>query len=62
LGCTGGVARRIELAESIADFERGATNPRRQTLAQLIASLDAAGVEFLNSRRPGVRFRARLSD
>jgi len=41
--------------KTIADFERGATRPRSRTLAQLIAAFEAAGIEFLNGQRPGVR-------
>ncbi len=42
--------------KTIADFERGATTPRRQTLAQILAAFEKAGVEFLDGNRPGVRF------
>ena len=41
--------------KTIADFERGATRPRAQTLAQITAAFQAAGIEFLNTNRPGVR-------
>ena len=41
--------------KTIADFERGATHPRPQTLAQIAAAFEAAGIEFLNSEKPGVR-------
>jgi len=41
--------------KTIADFERGATTPRAQTLAQLLAAFDKAGIEFLNGKRPGAR-------
>ena len=41
--------------KTIADFERGATTPRQQTLAQILAAFDMAGIEFLNGNRPGVR-------
>jgi transcriptional regulator with XRE-family HTH domain len=41
--------------KTIADFERGATHPRAQTLAQIAAAFEAAGIEFLNSEKPGVR-------
>ena len=43
--------------KTIADFERGATTPRPQTLARIAAALKAAGIEFLNGKKPGVRFR-----
>src|SRR5436305_14864203 len=39
--------------KTIADFERGATTPRAQTLAQILAAFEAQGVEFLNGNRPG---------
>src|SRR6266852_2790204 len=41
--------------KTIADFERGATHPRAQTLAQITAAFTVAGIEFLNSEKPGVR-------
>jgi len=42
--------------KTIADLERGATQlPRTQTLAQITKAFEAAGIEFLNGRRPGVR-------
>jgi transcriptional regulator with XRE-family HTH domain len=41
--------------KTIADFERGATSPRRQTLAKLVSALEAAGIEFLDGGKPGVR-------
>jgi transcriptional regulator with XRE-family HTH domain len=43
--------------KTIADFERGATTPRQQTLAQISAAFEAAGVEFLYGSRPGVRLK-----
>ena len=43
--------------KTIADFERGATQPRTQTLTQIRASFEAAGIELLNAQRPGVRLR-----
>ena len=44
--------------KTIADFERVATQPRTQTLTQIRAAFEAAGIEFLNGSRPGVRVRA----
>ena len=41
--------------KTIADFERRATQPRAHTLAQLTTAFEAAGIEFLDGRRPGVR-------
>lgn len=43
--------------KTIADFERGATTPRLQTLAQILAAFEAAAIEFLDGNRPGVRLR-----
>jgi transcriptional regulator with XRE-family HTH domain len=45
--------------KTIADFERGATTPRLQTLAQIIAAFEAIGIEFLDGNRPGVRLDLR---
>ena len=45
--------------KTIADFERGATTPRRQTLAQMLAAFEAVGIEFLDGNRPGVRLSNR---
>src|SRR5437764_3189846 len=45
--------------KTIADFERGATTPRQQTLAKILAGLEAEGIEFLNGNRPGVRPKRR---
>ena len=42
--------------KTIADFERGVTRPHAQTIAQIAAAFEAAGIEFLNSDQPGVRF------
>jgi len=44
--------------KTIADFERGATQPRANTLAQLTQAFDTAGIEFLNGKSPGVRVQA----
>ena len=41
--------------KTIADFERGATSPRSQTLMQIIAAFEAAGIEFINGGSPGAR-------
>jgi transcriptional regulator with XRE-family HTH domain len=45
--------------KTIADFERGATQPRMQTLTQIRAAFEALRIEFLNAQRPGVRLRVR---
>ncbi len=47
--------------KTIADFERGATSPRRQTLAQITTAFHAARIEFLNGNGPGVQVRAKAS-
>lgn len=49
------VARSKITKKTIADFERGATEPRDRTLAQIKAAFEAAGIEFLNGSRPGIR-------
>ena len=41
--------------KTVADFERGATSPRPQTLAQIIAAFEAAGIEFVYGGSPGAR-------
>jgi transcriptional regulator with XRE-family HTH domain len=46
--------------KTIADFERGATQPRRQTLAQILAAFEAVGIEFTNGDKPGLRMKGRL--
>ena len=48
--------------KTIADFERGATQPRAQTLGQITQVFGAAGLEFLDGRRPGVRLLRRPKD
>ena len=45
--------------KTIADFERGATTPRPQTLDQILAAFEAAGIEFLNGDSPGARITSR---
>jgi transcriptional regulator with XRE-family HTH domain len=45
--------------KTIADFERGATHPRAQTLAQITTAFEYVGIEFLNTEGAGVRLRAR---
>jgi transcriptional regulator with XRE-family HTH domain len=44
--------------KTIADFERGATRPRSQTLTQIRAAFGAAGIEFFN----GIGLRMQLED
>ena len=41
--------------KTIADFERGATTPRANTLSQIQAALEAMGIDFVNGDGPGVR-------
>jgi predicted transcriptional regulator len=47
--------------KTIADFELGHINPQRRTLRDIIAALEAAGIEFLpaeeNISRGGVCMR-----
>lgn len=40
--------------KTITDFERGLTRPYQRTLTSLIATFEAAGIEFINR---GVRMR-----
>jgi DNA-binding XRE family transcriptional regulator len=49
------VARSGVSKKTIADLERGATQPRALTLAQIAQAFKVAGIEFLNGKRPGVR-------
>jgi hypothetical protein len=56
----GGARRPLEdHKKTIADFERGATTPRRHTRDQILAAFEAAGIEFLNGNRPGVQLKGR---
>ena len=52
------VARSKITKKTIADFERGVTSPRPQTLAQIVAAFEAAGIELLNGSAPGVRLKS----
>jgi transcriptional regulator with XRE-family HTH domain len=57
------VARSGVSKKTIADLERGATQlPRAQTLAHIMQTFEAAGIEFLNGKRPGVRLLRRAND
>jgi transcriptional regulator with XRE-family HTH domain len=48
---------------TIANFEAGNREPYERTLDDVQAALEAAGVEFTNGGRPGVRMRShRLKD
>lgn len=52
-----GVAKR-----TVADFERGATQPQQRTLRDLRVTLEAAGIEFIamdGEKGEGVRFALR---
>jgi transcriptional regulator with XRE-family HTH domain len=40
---------------TIANFEAGKSTPYERTAKDLVAALEAAGVEFTNGNRPGVR-------
>lgn len=41
--------------KTIADFERRARLPYERTLADMQRALEAAGIEFINGGKPGVR-------
>ena len=41
--------------ETIRHFEAGRTSPQESTLTVLKNALEAAGVEFTNGAKPGVR-------
>jgi transcriptional regulator with XRE-family HTH domain len=41
--------------KTIADFERFARAPYERTLAAMQRALEAAGIEFINGGKPGVR-------
>ena len=51
------VARSKITKKTIADFERGVTQPRSQTLHQIVAAFHAVGIEFLNEKGAGVRIK-----
>jgi len=56
------LASRAQVArKTIADFELGAVNPHPRTLRDVVAALEAAGVEFLpaeaNISNGGVRIK-----
>jgi transcriptional regulator with XRE-family HTH domain len=52
------LVRRSKITKkTIADFERGATQPRAQTLAQITAAFEVAGIEFLDGS--GLRMQAK---
>ena len=54
------LAEKAEVAkQTLADFERGARQPYPRTLADIRATLEAAGVEFTNGDAPGVRLKRR---
>ena len=45
--------------KTIADFERGATQPRAQTLAQITAAFEATGIEFFDGAGLRMQLRAK---
>jgi transcriptional regulator with XRE-family HTH domain len=52
------LVRRSKITKkTIADFERGATQPRPETLVRVLAAFEAAGIEFLDGNGPGVRLK-----
>jgi transcriptional regulator with XRE-family HTH domain len=44
--------------KTIVDFEQGNRKPYDRTIRDLREALEAAGVEFTNDNRPGLRLRA----
>jgi len=48
--------------KTIADLERGKRTPYARTIADIQRALEAAGVEFTNGKRPGVRLRSAAAD
>ena len=54
------MAKRAKVAKAtLADFEAGKRTPYARTLADVLAALESAGVEFINGDAPGVRLRGR---
>jgi transcriptional regulator with XRE-family HTH domain len=52
------LAKAAGLSEpTIKRFETGVANVSDEAVAKMIAALEAAGVEFTNGKRPGVRLR-----
>jgi predicted transcriptional regulator len=49
--------RAVVPASLIADYETGAGTPRGADLEAIQRALEAAGVEFIDGARPGVRLR-----
>jgi transcriptional regulator with XRE-family HTH domain len=45
--------------DTIAAWERGEREPRRDTVAKIVAAFWSRGVEFTNGGQPGVRFKAK---
>lgn len=53
------LAGKANLSEStVRDFEKGRRVPSPNNLSALQRALEAAGVEFTNGGRPGVRLKA----
>lgn len=48
--------------KTIADFERGATQPHERTLADVVRCLEKAGIEFIpeNGGGAGVRLKRKM--
>ena len=45
-------------AVTIRNFENEKSSPQRASLAMMVRALEAAGVEFTNGNRPGVRMKS----
>ena len=45
--------------DTIAAWERGEREPRRETIEKIVSAFSSRGIEFLNGGQPGVRFKAK---
>jgi len=53
-----GAAKRAGVAKAtVSGFETGKTKPTRATLAAIKRAYEDAGIEFTNSKQPGVRLK-----
>lgn len=52
------LAAAAKISETtLANIERGATDPRMSTVQAIQGALEAVGIEFLGGEAPGVRLR-----